>query len=79
MYIKFASYRGAMFEGVFELEDQVSENPIRVTPKGKPYVRVICAWHGVTPDTEYPGLDLSYAKSQDMLNDYTGEVADNIC
>jgi hypothetical protein len=65
-----------MFDGTFELEDQ-SDDPIKVTPKGKSYAKVICAWYGVTPDTEFPGLDLSYAKYE-LISGFSGEVVDDI-
>jgi hypothetical protein len=67
-----------MFDGTFELEVQNTTDSIHTTPKGIPRVKVICAWFGVTPDTEYPGLDLRYAKYE-FVPDYTGDVADNLC
>jgi hypothetical protein len=72
-----ASYRSAVFDGVFDLEEQGGSDPIRVTPKGKSYARVVCAWYGVTPDTEFPGIDLSSAEYE-LLADFSGDVVDDI-
>ncbi len=71
-----ASYRSASLSGVFELENQ-NEDPIDETPKGKILAKVICAWHGVVPPRTYPRLNLDNA-DYTVLENYTGQVADNI-
>ena len=74
-----ASFRNAIFDGIFELEDQDKHvDPIRSYPSGKIKVTVICSWYGCTADTTYPHIDLSGAASYKLIENYSGEVADNI-
>lgn len=75
--VENASYRNAPLTGVFELDDSKNVDPVKTQPAGKEKAKVVCAWHGVTPRTSYPKLDLSIAKYE-VLNNYTGEVVDNI-
>ena len=76
--VKNASYRSAPLNAVFELENQnKNEHPIDIKPSGKVVAKVVCAWHGVVPPTTYPQLNLTVA-NYTILDDYTGEVADNI-
>lgn len=75
--VENASYRRASLTGVLELEDQSGFDPIETKPSGKRKVRVICAWHGVIPPTTYPQVDVTNAKCE-ILDHYTGQVADNI-
>lgn len=76
--MKNASYRNAPLSGIFELENQDRyADPIEIKPKGKVLAKVICAWHGVVPPTTYPQLNLTSA-NYTVINNYTGEVVDNI-
>ncbi len=75
--VENASYRSAFLTGVFELDDNKNTDPVKMQPAGKEKARVVFSWHGVTPRTSYPKLDLSLAKYE-VLNNYTGEVVDNV-
>jgi hypothetical protein len=74
-----ASYRGATFDGIFELENQnINIDPIIEMPSGKTKVKVICSWYGVKPPTTFPKIDLTNVGSYKILDNYSGEVVDNI-
>jgi len=76
--VKGALYRSAMLSGIFELENQDStKEDIKYLPSGKQRVKVICAWHGVTPKTTYPNLTINNASIK-FVENYTGTVVDNI-
>ncbi len=76
--VKGALYRGATVSGTFELENQnPTKEDIKYLPSGKQRVKVICAWHGVTPPTTYPNLTINHASIK-IIENYTGTVADNI-
>jgi hypothetical protein len=73
-----AIYRGAVLTGVFEIVSQTNnENLIIFQPSGKRKIKVICSWHGVIPPNTYPNIDLTNATFT-ILENYTGQVADNI-
>ena len=76
--VKGALYRNAIISGVFELENQsLRKEDIKYLPSGKQRVKVICAWHGVTPPTTYPQLTINDASIK-IIENFTGTVADNI-
>ena len=50
---------------------------VQTTPQGKLKVSVICSWHGVTPPTCYPHLDVTNGQYE-LEEGYTGDVADDV-
>jgi hypothetical protein len=77
--LRNASYRKAIFDGIFELENQnIEDDPIKIVCHGKLKVKVKCAWHGVKPDNTYPNIDLTNARKFKILENYSGYVVDNI-
>lgn len=76
--VEGAIYRGAYLKGIFELEIQAKNyDPVIFMPSGKRKVKVLCCWHGVKPPTTNPNLDITNANIT-IIENYTGEVADNI-
>lgn len=74
-----ASFRSAIFDGIFEVENQnKNDDPIVSFPSGKTKVTVVCSWYGCTANTSFPHLDLSDSASYKIIDNYTGEVVDNI-
>ncbi len=68
-----ATYRDSQpMDGVFEL---VGEVPQEVNSEER--YEVYCAWFGVKPPTCYPRI-LVRSGAYEILNDFTGEVIDNI-
>ena len=74
-----ASYRKATFDGIFELMNkQFNVDPIIEQPSGKIKVEVLCSWYGGKAPNTYPKIDLSNAGGYEIIDNYSGQVVDNI-
>jgi hypothetical protein len=72
-------YRNATVSGVFELYEPDRNDPVEVLPSGKRQVKVMCAWRGVKPSRSCARIDVTSAPGAvEVLDDFSGEVVDNI-
>jgi len=46
---------------------------VKVTPKGKPRVKVLCSWHGVKSPKTFPNLTVADA-DYTIIENYSGWV-----
>ena len=74
--IQEAKYRNSVFDGIFELEDQAGDIEF-LGYKGF-RCKIICFWFFRRPETVWPGV-LFKEKHYEIIENYTGEVALNIC
>jgi hypothetical protein len=75
--VRVIEVRGATFRGSQPLDGTFEIVRLPAHRGGNLRVEVLCAWHGVKPPTCYPHLKLEAGKFQ-VIEDYTGEVVDNI-
>jgi hypothetical protein len=75
IHIKGAYYRKSVFDGTFELEEQV-DTPFLPSKKGD-RVKVICYWFSCRPFTTWPKILIENAEFK-IEEEYSGEVVRNI-